>query len=115
MAGLGLVAKATLGGAVAVAGVASAGAAGLLPAAVVDRVRPVVEAVTPFHLDSGTVHDERDRGGDGRPAEPGSGPPPAAVGGGTTAGGPVTTGPPDLRSDDLRSGDLRPAALRRRA
>jgi hypothetical protein len=112
VAGLGLVAKATLGGAVAVAGVASAGAAGLLPAAVVDRVWPVVEAVTPFRLDTGrTPDDERDRGGAGRPAEPGSDPPPAAVGsdpppaavgsdpapaaveGDTLAGGPVTTDP----------------------
>jgi hypothetical protein len=52
VAGLGLVAKLGLGASLAAAGVAGAGAAGVLPAAANDAVRGAIEVVSPVEFDT---------------------------------------------------------------
>ena len=52
VAGLGLVAKLGLGTSIAAAGVAGAGAAGVLPAGASNAVRDAIEAVSPVEFDN---------------------------------------------------------------
>jgi hypothetical protein len=52
LASTGLRVKVALGAALTATGVAAAGATGLLPEPVADRVRPIVELVTPFEVPS---------------------------------------------------------------
>lgn len=89
LAGASLAVKVATGGGVALAAVATAGTAGVLPGAVQDRVDSVLEAVTPF-----------DRGADS-PLSPQVTPSPTATP--TTAPGTRPTTPPATRPTDLPS------------
>lgn len=87
VAGLGLVAKVALAASVGTAGVAAAGATGVLPGPATRQVRQAIEVTTPFEFrepaedptPDGAPADDRDRGTVDGPGEgPGAGQPPTA-------------------------------------
>jgi hypothetical protein len=61
VAGLGIVAKVALGSSIAAAGVAGAGAAGVLPGGAGDVVRSAIEALSPFDLGTGSTDEPRSK------------------------------------------------------
>jgi hypothetical protein len=99
VAGMSVAAKLAGGAAFAFAGVATAGAAGVLPPRVANLVRPVIELVTPFEVPA--------RGGTSEPAHTGVTTVLPAAGESTEATSPASV-PSDPRGQENESGQAAP-------